>query len=274
MDEHIGKSNKIIIGSFHDNKYEVIHAKVADLNKKRKLENEQLFFPLSKHKSGYRSSSSEHEQPLAEKLDENQVMDVAHTSKGKVVEIANERLELESSKDSNSFVGGSDSAKSENAENENILEAEYPADTFTHAPSFTSSGSCSSNCLKDTLRSYHRRIIEEHTVDKEDQVLVAGIESNRPDDEGQLQSREGAQDLLQNFELHADHLGVAYQVDVHEQCLDEDLEDIMLYSNGPSEKDQFVLSSGRWSLDKEATQRHRPPTIDQEFAEYFSALML
>ncbi|XP_042476470.1 protein FAR-RED-ELONGATED HYPOCOTYL 1-LIKE-like [Macadamia integrifolia] len=272
MDEHIGNSNKIIIHSFHDNKYEVIQAKVADLNKKRKLESQQLFFPLSKHKFGYRCSGFDHEQPLAEKSDENKVIH-EQTNKGKrVVELADESSELESAKDSNSFVGGSDSPMSGNAETESMPEAE------DFAQSITSSGSDSSNSLKDTLHSLHRRIIKEPTIGKEDQVLIAGIgKPNRPNDNGQLQFGPGAQfsaDQLQQFEEHAYRISVPYQVDGLQKCMDEELEDIMLYSNGPSETDMFVLSSGRLSIDKEAQQGTRRPTIDQEFEKYFSSLML
>ncbi|XP_043701747.1 protein FAR-RED-ELONGATED HYPOCOTYL 1-LIKE-like [Telopea speciosissima] len=263
MDEHIGNSNKIITGSFYDNKYKMIQAKVADLNKKRKLESEQLFFPLSKQKFGYRSFSFEHEQPLIEKSDENDVIH-SQTNNGKrVVELADE----------SSFVGGSDSTMSWNAENENMLEAE------DSAQSIISSSSCSSKSLKDTLHSLRRRIVTEPTIGKVDQVVVAGIEEpNHPNIKDQLQFGPGAQfpvDQLQQFEEHATRMCVPYQVDDDlENCFDEELSDILLYSNGPSETDRFVLSSGRWSIDKEAQQGPRRPTIDQEFEQYFSSLML
>lgn len=63
-----------------------------------------------------------------------------------------------------------------------------------------------------------------------------------------------------------------YEAELKE-LLETDPEDLMLYSNGLS-SDMFVLSSGRWKIKPDAQAEARKPTIDQEFEEYFSSLML
>ncbi|XP_047329746.1 protein FAR-RED ELONGATED HYPOCOTYL 1-like [Impatiens glandulifera] len=56
----------------------------------------------------------------------------------------------------------------------------------------------------------------------------------------------------------------------------EELEDFM-YSNVDDESSSdFVLSTGRWNINQKNSQEGliKKPTIDQEFEEYFSMLML
>ncbi|MED6145187.1 hypothetical protein PIB30_022646 [Stylosanthes scabra] len=55
-----------------------------------------------------------------------------------------------------------------------------------------------------------------------------------------------------------------------EKSVDKEFVD-NLYSEG---EDPFILSSGIWSVEQEAQSSTRPPTIDQEFEQYFSMLML
>ncbi|XP_023913885.2 protein FAR-RED ELONGATED HYPOCOTYL 1 isoform X2 [Quercus suber] len=52
----------------------------------------------------------------------------------------------------------------------------------------------------------------------------------------------------------------------------ESIEDT-LYSNG-SNPNTYVLSSRRWNVNQDAQSGTRKPTIDQEFEQYFSMLML
>ncbi|XP_042510293.1 protein FAR-RED ELONGATED HYPOCOTYL 1-like isoform X2 [Macadamia integrifolia] len=208
----------LLLNSFHD--YEVIQAEVYDLNKKRKLENEQLCFAQSKYKFGCRSSGCEHELALAKELEEDEM------KKGKGV------AELD--------------------ENEKTLEPEYPSQTFTYAQSCTSLGSCSSNSLKDTLH---------YSGGSEGQGIVNEVaEYNHPNIKGRLQFGKRALlsvDQLEQFEEYA-----------------EEFEDMIVCSNVPSETDHFVLSSGKWSINQEAQQEPKGPTIDQEFEQYFSTLLL
>ncbi|MED6106694.1 hypothetical protein PIB30_006638 [Stylosanthes scabra] len=57
-----------------------------------------------------------------------------------------------------------------------------------------------------------------------------------------------------------------------ELAIEEEFEDFLL-SNGV-DPNMYVLSSGRWNVNREAQSSTRPPTIDQEFEDYFSMLML
>ncbi|XP_043690643.1 protein FAR-RED ELONGATED HYPOCOTYL 1-like [Telopea speciosissima] len=228
MDEDIiGTSNSTIVNSFHD--YKVTQATVFNLNKKRKLENDQLCVPQSKYKFGCKRSGCENEQPIEEESDGNEMR------KGKRV------AELD--------------------ENENTLEPEYPSPTFTYMQSCTSSGSCSSNSMKETL--HYSRIInkEPNNVYREDQEIVTGVaEFNRSNVMGRLQFGKKAQlleDQLEQFEEYA-----------------KELDDMIICSKGPSETDHFMLSSGKWCINQEEQEEPRGPTIDQEFEQYFSTLLL
>ncbi|XP_072070445.1 protein FAR-RED ELONGATED HYPOCOTYL 1 isoform X3 [Arachis hypogaea] len=87
---------------------------------------------------------------------------------------------------------------------------------------------------------------------------------------------------LQVFNDNKEHLlelenyaGHAYSEDGKdgaELAIEEEFEDFLL-SNGV-DPNMYVLSSGRRNVNREAQSSTRPPTIDQEFEEYFSMLML
>ncbi|KAJ4970933.1 hypothetical protein NE237_004032 [Protea cynaroides] len=240
MDEDIGNSHKIIVDSFHDDK--VIHARVGNLNKKRKLENEPSSFPLSKHKFSY-----QYEQSLAKESDDKEI------SKGKrVAEFTHNKTELKSAKDSNSFDPG-------NAENENTVVHEYRPQTCNSAQSSISSDSCNNKSLSDTLCFSDRGSIKDpNYFGKEQQEIVTGVaESNLPDVKGQLQFGKVEDKQLED--------GLHYSLDEGE------LESMILYSNGPSE---IVPHSERWIINQEEQQGPGGPTIDQEFEQYFSTLLL
>ncbi|MED6224295.1 hypothetical protein PIB30_082669 [Stylosanthes scabra] len=170
----------------------------AELNKKRKLQSDQLDLVRPKHKCWVGSFCSEH----ASMSDENQVLESVHNQMIKIrtnAAFLDERSQPESAKDSNSFVEDSDTAISVNK------EAKLDADTY----------------------------------------------------------------LYENF------AGNAYSEDAKdgaELAVEEEFEDFLL-SNGV-DPNMYVLSSGRWNVNREAQSSTRPPTIDQEFEEYFSMLML
>ncbi|XLR19697.1 hypothetical protein HN51_066433 [Arachis hypogaea] len=75
--------------------------------------------------------------------------------------------------------------------------------------------------------------------------------------------------------LYENYAGHAYSEDGKdgaELAIEEEFEDFLL-SNGV-DPNMYVLSSGRRNVNREAQSSTRPPTIDQEFEEYFSMLML
>ncbi|KAL8526899.1 hypothetical protein ACS0TY_015951 [Phlomoides rotata] len=77
---------------------------------------------------------------------------------------------------------------------------------------------------------------------------------------------------LLEYESHGDCSFSEYQFDGVENCPNTDLEDL-LYSNGV-DSSNYVLSSGRWPVGQESREKTKKLTIDKEFEEYFSMLML
>ncbi|CAN7019976.1 unnamed protein product [Brassica oleracea var. botrytis] len=83
-----------------------------------------------------------------------------------------------------------------------------------------------------------------------------------------------------SFETHLDFI---YGTQNLEDFSDKDIENILYLddeeeedeANGCSNAAKYVLSSGRWTVDQDSTQDGtKKPTIDQEFEQYFSTLML
>ncbi|KAK4268743.1 hypothetical protein QN277_025355 [Acacia crassicarpa] len=81
---------------------------------------------------------------------------------------------------------------------------------------------------------------------------------------------ENLEEQIRGYEKLKDHL---YE-DNCEESLDKGFEDLR-HSSGVN-PNVYVLSSGRWEVNQEAQSSTvpLPPTIDQEFEEYFSMLML
>ncbi|KAF3578781.1 hypothetical protein DY000_02029154 [Brassica cretica] len=87
-----------------------------------------------------------------------------------------------------------------------------------------------------------------------------------------------SEDKMISFESHLDFIYGAQNL---EDFSDKDIENIIYLDEGEEEAKgcsntaKFVLSSGRWTVDQDST-RHgtKKPTIDQEFEQYFSTLML
>ncbi|RYR15809.1 hypothetical protein Ahy_B04g072755 isoform B [Arachis hypogaea] len=77
---------------------------------------------------------------------------------------------------------------------------------------------------------------------------------------------------LLELENYAGHAYSEDGKDGAELAIEEEFEDFLL-SNGV-DPNMYVLSSGRRNVNREAQSSTRPPTIDQEFEEYFSMLML
>ncbi|CAF2094919.1 hypothetical protein HID58_017454 [Brassica napus] len=92
-----------------------------------------------------------------------------------------------------------------------------------------------------------------------------------------------SEDKMISFESHLD---IIYGGENLEDFSDKDIENIIYLdeeeeevgeeeAKGCSNTAKFVLSSGRWTVDQDSTQHGtKKPTIDQEFEQYFSTLML
>ncbi|KAB2622116.1 hypothetical protein D8674_024298 [Pyrus ussuriensis x Pyrus communis] len=86
-----------------------------------------------------------------------------------------------------------------------------------------------------------------------------------------------ADELKYEFGKRMDYIFAEYGDDCIEQCMETGCEDL-IYPNG-LKPNTYVLSSGRWSVDQgisegQSAGSSRKPTIDQEFEQYFSSLML
>ncbi|PIA54707.1 hypothetical protein AQUCO_00900937v1 [Aquilegia coerulea] len=220
----------------------ILHDNSIDLSKKRKLLDKKLSFPIRKYKFGERTPGSKHLSPLVEDLE---VEDILQTL---MVKVNSNTVHHESKStlpasviDSNSFAEESDCAMSQYTEVKSEPELsdvcihEQPANSKWEFPEVyagdkpsTSSGSCGSNSSNNTLYSLDNRNFKKLCVGKD--------EAPFPDD----------QHL--EYEYHADYACTDNEPEEIKECMDTDAEDTTLYSNGPS--DLFVLSSGRWNINK------------------------
>ncbi|VVB02537.1 unnamed protein product [Arabis nemorensis] len=88
------------------------------------------------------------------------------------------------------------------------------------------------------------------------------------------------EDKMISFESHLDFI---YGTQNLEEFSEKDIENILYLdekdeeeeANGCSNGANYVLSSGRWTVNQDSTEHDtKKPTIDQEFEQYFSTLML
>ncbi|XP_027336788.1 protein FAR-RED ELONGATED HYPOCOTYL 1-like isoform X3 [Abrus precatorius] len=191
---------------------------IAEWNKKRKLQSDELDLPRPKHKCWLGNSSSEH----ASMFEENRALESMQ------IYVLEDRTgadssEPESAKDSNSFTEDSNTAMSVNEEDEKGCSGE--ADTFVD---------------KECNPSYHY---------------------------ADIQALKNLEEQILELENRSNHVCQEYAEDV-----DMEFEDFLFAQGG--NRNMYVLSSGRWSVNQEAQSSTRPPTIDQEFEQYFSMLML
>ncbi|XP_062095611.1 protein FAR-RED ELONGATED HYPOCOTYL 1-like isoform X2 [Humulus lupulus] len=212
--------------------------------KKRKLQAEQLGLPISKHKCWDRAVASDGQ--LSTFLAKEKAKRVAIDDKS-------EAEPLESAKDSNSFGEDYDCATS--AYNGAKMEVEYAKTEDMPSSSSLTQGTDilgKNKSLWSSLKAVKGDA-------KEEEELVFGHYTS--------QHKERMQACL-NLEEQL----LEYGDESLEQCTDKELEDI-LYAEGLN-PNVYVLSSGRWTVNQETEASSRKPTIDQEFEEYFSMLML
>ncbi|XP_027353450.1 protein FAR-RED ELONGATED HYPOCOTYL 1-like [Abrus precatorius] len=235
MEEKKGNTSQV-------NRFEVDgmdNLKIIEWKKKRKLQTDQLDLLRPKHKCWLGSFSSEH----ASMFNENPALDNMHNYMIKSrmdAAFIDDGSQPESAKDSNSFIDDFDTAMSVNE------EAKHEAD-------------CGNAYLYVNRISYSE---EEAFVDSK---------CNPSYDDPDIQALKNHEELLGLGSLSG-HEYSEHAKDSNEHSVDTEFEDF-LFSNGVN-PNMYVLSSGRWEVNQEAQSNSRPPTIDQEFEEYFSMLML
>lgn len=234
---------------------QVLHANLVDPSKKRKLIDTQLSLPIRKLNFREESPGSEESSNYSGEPVADDVLQALFTKASGNLHQDDEMLQPDSEMDSNSFLEESEGTVSESTEVKSETEISKMS-TYNHVKSkrdisevyaceeaSSSSGSFSSNYTKDVSCSIdHRRV---KMVDNKEKKLPV---------------------------IDDQHLEFGYDAELKE-LLNTEPEDLMLYSNGMS-SDLFVLSSGRWKIKQDTQAAIRKPTIDQEFEEYFSSLML
>ncbi|KAI3955380.1 hypothetical protein MKW98_018481 [Papaver atlanticum] len=223
-----------------------IYGSSVDLNKKRKLEDDQVDLPSPKHKCG----------------------DPASEQGGGVSEDGTRRLESPSGSNYFNFATAMSSYPDPKLE-PNFLkvytynkpakfENVYPKTQIYDQPS-TSYGSCGSNSFKSTDETGTSVREGNSTINKEfgGEILKDGV---------RFEENE-----LPGFEKYTDCINSEYET--MEECPIMEDNDMNLDPN-EAESNLFVLSSGRWDIDPDSRVDSRKPTIDQEFEQYFSMLML
>ncbi|CAN8316906.1 unnamed protein product [Cochlearia groenlandica] len=123
---------------------------------------------------------------------------------------------------------------------------------------------CSNNTTCITELDYSLSCVNSTSMECENEVETKEEESSGSCSESKLIS----------FESNLDSI---YGIKNLEEYSDKDIENILYLDQEEEEAKEcnYVLSSGRWNVSQETTL-HGPkkPTIDQEFEQYFSTLML
>lgn len=211
-----------------------------DVSKKRKLQAEQFGLPFPKHKCWDNHSSPKTLSILEENQEaEDLITEVVKESAGR--QAIEDGSDLESAKDSNSFVGDSDYVMSVYGEAKFETEVSKPG--LSNEPSSSLLDFCQSNS-KDIQCSLHSTTATSTVgAGKDESAFEAG--------EHGLDHHELHQNLdepIVEFGSHFDYTCTQDGIDSIEPYVDKELEDI-LYSNGVN-PNRYVLSSGRWSVNQ------------------------
>ena len=208
---------------------------IVDLNKKRKLEAEQLGLPVSKHQCSMQSLSSK--PPTFGSILEVEGFS-PHAFKGKGGAVY-DVYETGSAKDSNSFAEDSDSALSVHA------EAKFGTDDAKYLPYDRASSSSSywESSSQGSHYSSNGTTVASRGVEKE--VLSSPGGEPEPAD---VELTENLEESLVEYGSHMDYIYSGYGNYIIEQYQDKEIEEI-LNSDGAN-PNVYVLSSGRWSVNK------------------------
>ncbi|KAF2303180.1 hypothetical protein GH714_014386 [Hevea brasiliensis] len=244
-----------------------------DVSKKRKLQADQFGLPFPKHKC-WDNHSSPKTLPMLEENQEAEDLIANEVKESDARHAMEDVSDLESAEDSNSFVGDCDSAMSVYGEGEVKFETEVSKLGPSNGPSSSLLNWGQSNCKDVQCSLNSATATSTGGAGKDEPAFVAG--------EHDLYHYELRQDLdepIVEFGSHFDYACSQDGIDSIEPCIDKELDDI-LNSNGVN-PNVYVLSSGRWSVNQatdivnaDAQRGTRKPTIDQEFEQYFSMLML
>ncbi|KAF7845471.1 putative protein S-acyltransferase 16 [Senna tora] len=224
----------------------VCKTNIIEWNKKRKLQTDQWDMLRPKHKFWVRRFSSEY----ASKFEENpelESMEKLMVNGKTEASILDDISEPESAEDSNSFTEDSDTVMSVNE------EAKLEID-------------CAKSYLHVNWDGYNVKTssdVDEGFIERE---------YNPSYHDADIQALKNLEEHLLALESSTDHVYSGHAKDSCEHSIDKEFQEIF-HVNGVN-PDMYVLSSARWNVNQEAQSSTRTPTIDQEFEEYFSMLMI
>ncbi|KAK4419053.1 protein FAR-RED ELONGATED HYPOCOTYL 1 [Sesamum alatum] len=231
---------------------------IAYMKKKRKIHAELLGGPSPKHvcwgqKFKYDSSSDSSAEP-------KKVRSIILARGGE--------SDQESAKDSCSFHGDVDSIMSPCDDAKTHLSY---SETHASVQPCTSSARWGGTSFESGTYSLESRSITKPSSCKSESLSICEELEYLHHDYAALPS-EYYEDHLIEFGSHADCSCSEYRNDGIEHHSNKDLDDL-LYLNGVA-PNNYVLSSGRWSVTQDTQPGTRKLTIDKEFEQYFSMLML
>ncbi|KAL0426309.1 UNVERIFIED_CONTAM: protein FAR-RED ELONGATED HYPOCOTYL 1 [Sesamum latifolium] len=164
--------------------------------------------------------------------------------------------DTESAKDSNSFHCNEDSFMSTDYESK--TETDYPETSAASYEHTSSSVSWADSSSEICLYSSKSTSLTKSSCSEPESLSITE-QLDRPD------SQYGLGQCL-NCDCSE------YRNEGIEQCTEKEVGNL-LYSNGVA-PGNYVLSSGRWSVNQDTQQEGKKLTIDKEFEQYFAMLML
>ncbi|CDP10898.1 unnamed protein product [Coffea canephora] len=232
------------------------------MDRKRKLQAEELGTPPPKLKWPSQGFALEYIFPADAESD---VIDKGELS-GKSTA---EESEQESGKDSNSVIADADSSISVSNEAEVGAGHGYFKEYSSDKP-VNSSVDWGGDCSKHASNSSESSFITESSSGILESPSI-GNKHDFPHHDIGLKSSLNYEEHLLEFGSHGDCSCPECRAGF-EEYTDKELEE-MLYSNGVN-PNNYVLSSGSWTLNQDTQQSTKKLTIDKEFEQYFSMLML
>lgn len=236
-----------------------LQARLSYLDRKRKFQGEQLGIPPPKHVCSDQTYALTYDFSSTPNPEDQVLYGLIVKPEWTRMTGAEELEEEESAKDSNSVCADSMISVSGAAEYQCQSE-EYLFDQ----PS-TSSVSSRGNISKNPMH-YSETTSATKSSDKIETEHINDL--NYPD--SGLHASVNDEDYLLEFGGQMD-FSCSEDTTSFEDCTDKEPEN-MLYNNGVAPN--YVLSSGRWTINQDTQQRPKKLTIDKEFEQYFSTLML
>uniref|UniRef100_A0A1D1YG06 4-diphosphocytidyl-2-C-methyl-D-erythritol kinase n=1 Tax=Anthurium amnicola TaxID=1678845 RepID=A0A1D1YG06_9ARAE len=207
-------------------------------SRKRKLQPEQPLWPASKRQHPDRFIIYDRRSPAAHHLVPEETNDEAKTAP-EFVE-GPDQIEGSACKDGGSLLSPK------------ILVPQYE-------PWASSSNPDEENAFKESLYSLDSRVIKHADTSK----LLLPVN----EDESNLETQcKNLGDRLPVFEVD--------DGEMEEECPDDDAIEELKLSCNKLGRNILGLSSASWRIEQDALPGNRKPTIDQEFAQYFSMFML